>query len=174
MARYIDAVKEIIAGNVVFYCGARIPQQGDSAQVRAKKKEASTLGRKLTNHRTMVNRLWLLMAANFELTDFFLTLTFADAYLPRNRKEAMERKKEFIRALKKARSMRGLDVRYLYSVESKHGDGRYHLHMVLNATGRRDVEEICSLWPFGDVHFEYIGWSREKGKLKYVNANLKL
>ena len=38
--------------------------------------------------------------------------------------------------------------------------------MILNATGK-DVETICSLWSYGAVDWEYIGWSKERGRLLY-------
>ena len=164
MAKMMDVVKTIEAGCIVERSGYRIIQRGDSPQAREAKKKCSTIGRKLTNHKTMRRSLRLLMAANFKLTDFFLTLTFDNAHLPRRRAEAMEAVQSYVRLLRKYRGLHGLDVRYIYCIENKHGDGRYHIHMILNATGK-DVEAICSLWNCGTVDWEYIGWSKERGKL---------
>ena len=165
MAKLMDVVKTIVAGCIVEHSGCRIIQRGDSPQVRAAKKQASDIGRKLTNHRTMQRTLYFLMGANFKPTDFFLTLTFDDLHLPRNRAEAMEAVQRYVRLLRKYRALQGQDVRYIYCIESKHGVGRYHIHMVLNAT-QKDVEMICSLWDCGMVDWEYIGWSKERGKLQ--------
>lgn len=165
MPKMIDVVKTVVAGCVVEHSGYRIIQKGDSPQARAAKKKCSTLGRKLTNHRTMQKSLYLLMAANFKLTDFFLTLTFDDAHLPRRRAEAMAAVQSYVRLLRKYRALTGTDVLYIYCIENKHGAGRYHVHMVLNAT-EKDVETICSLWSYGAVDWEYIGWSKERGRLK--------
>lgn len=141
-------------------------ERGDSVQARAAKKECSTLARKVSNQRTRQRALYFLLAANFKLSDFFLTLTFDDLHLPHTRKGVMKEIDKFIRPLKKHRLLRGQDTRYIYCIEDKHGDGRYHVHMVLNSTGR-DVEEICSLWNCGFVDWEYIGWTKDHGKLQY-------
>lgn len=53
MTKKMDVVKTIVAGCIVEHYGFRIIQKGDSPQVRAAKKQCSTIGRKLTNHRTM-------------------------------------------------------------------------------------------------------------------------
>lgn len=105
------------------------------------------------------------MATNFKPTDFFLTLTFDDVHLPQKRAGAMAAVQRFIKLLRKYRALQDQDVRYIYCIENKHGSGRYHVHMVLNAT-EKDVETICSLWSCGTVDWEYIGWSKERGKLR--------
>lgn len=165
MAKFMDVVKVISAGCITEMSGCRIIQKSDSAQARAAKKECSTLSRKLTNHRTMQRALYFLMAANFKLTDLFLTLTFDDANLPRTRKEAMKAVEKFVKLLRKHRATRGQELLYIYCIESKHGEGRYHIHMIVNSTGN-DVEPLCSLWDGGMVDWEYIGWSKERGKLR--------
>ncbi len=165
MAKMMNIVKTIVAGCIVEYSGFRIIQKGDGPQVRAAKKQCSTMGRKLTNHRTMQHSLYLLMATNFKPTDFFLTLTFDDVHLPQKRAGAMAAVQSYIKLLRKYRALRGQGVRYIYCIENKHGSGRYHVHMVLNAT-EKDVETICSLWSCGMVDWEYIGWSKERGRLK--------
>lgn len=132
MAKMMDVVKTIVAGCIVERSGCRIIQKGDSSRVRAAKKQCSTIGRKLTNHRTMQRSLYFLMAANFKPKDFFLTLTFDDFHLPRSRSEAMAAVQDYVRQLRKYRGFKGQDVRYIYCIESKHGVGRYHIHMVLN------------------------------------------
>lgn len=165
MAKMIDVVKEIRAGCITEISGCRIVQKGDSAPARAAKKECSTLGRKLTNHRTMQRTLYFLMAANFKLTDLFLTLTFDDTHLPRTRKEVMKAFEKFVKLLRQHRTLQGQELLYIYSIENKHGDGRYHIHMTVNSTGK-DMEALCSLWEGGSVDWEYIGWSKERGKLR--------
>lgn len=166
MVKFMDAVKVISAGCITEISGCRIIQKGDSPQARAAKKECSSLGRKLTNHRTMQRTLYFLMAANFKLTDLFLTLTFDDTHLPRTRKEAMKAVEKFVKLLRKHRAARGQELLYIYCVENKHGEGRYHIHMIVNSTGQ-DVEPLCSLWDGGMVDWEYIGWSKERGQLKH-------
>lgn len=165
MAKMMNVVKTVVAGCIVEYYGFRIVQKGDSPQVRASKKQCSTIGRKLTNHRTMQRSLYFLMAANFKPTDFFLTLTFDELHLPMNRAEAMAAVQRYFKLLRKYRGLKGQAVRYIYCIESKHGIGRYHIHMVLNAE-EKDVETLCSLWDCGMVDWEYIGWSKERGRIR--------
>lgn len=165
MAKMVDVVKEIHAGCITEISGCRIIQKGDSTPARAAKKECSTIGRKMTNHRTMQRTLYFLMAANFKLTDLFLTLTFDDGHIPRTRKEVMKAVEKFVKLLRQHRTIRGQDLLYIYSIENKHGDGRYHVHMIVNSTGK-DMETLCSLWEGGAVDWEYIGWSKNQGKLR--------
>ena len=166
MAKTMQVIKTIQAGCITERPMYTRIERGDSAQARAAKKECSTQARKLSNHRTLQRSLYFTMATNFKLTDFFLTLTFDDRQLPTRRKEVMQRVDKFVRHLRKHRLLRGQDMRYIYCIESKHGDGRYHVHMVLNSTGQ-DVEAICSLWDGGFVDWEYIGWTKNHGKLEY-------
>lgn len=166
MAKVMQVMKTIDAGCITERSMYTRIERGDSAQARAAKKECSTQARKVSNHRTLQRSLYFSMAANFDLTDFFLTLTFDDFHLPTKRKEVMRKVNKFVRLLRKHRILRKQDVRYIYCIESKHGDGRYHVHMVLNSTGQ-DVEAICSLWDSGSVDWEYIGWTKEHGKLHY-------
>ena len=43
-------------------------------------------------------------------------------------------------------------LKWVFAVEHRHGEGRWHLHAVLNAAaGQLDIDEIKSLWPFGHV-----------------------
>ena len=166
MAKVMQVMKTIDAGCITERSMYTRIERGDSAQARAAKKECSTQARKVSNHRTLQRSLYFSMAANFKLTDFFLTLTFDDPHLPTRRKEVMRKVDKFVRLLRKHRILRKQDVRYIYCIESKHGDGRYHVHMVLNSTGQ-DIEAICSLWDGGSVDWEYIGWTKDHGKLQY-------
>lgn len=76
--------------------------------------------------------------------------------------KAVER---YVKLLRRSRNLRGQELLYIYCIENKHGAGRYHVHLIVNATGK-DVEELCSLWEGGAVDWEYIGWSKERGKLR--------
>lgn len=166
MAKTRQVVKTTQAGCITERSMYTRIERGDSDQARAAKKACSTQARKASNHRTLQRSLYFKLAANFKLTDFFLTLTFDDLHMPANRKGVMKRVDRFVRLLRKHRLLRGQDTLYIYCIENKHGDGRYHVHMVLNSTGQ-DVEAICSLWESGLVDWEYIGWAKNHGKFKY-------
>ena len=49
------------------------------------------------------------------------------------------------------RKREGGALKYVYVTEGKHGDKRYHHHLVINASGAADLETICSLWKYGDI-----------------------
>lgn len=82
--------------------------EGRQPPGQSRKKQASDIGRKLTNHRTMQRTLYFLMAANFKPTDFFLTLTFDDLHLPKKRAEAMAAVQSYVKLLRKYRALQAL------------------------------------------------------------------
>lgn len=136
------------------------PHPNDGPRVRAEKCRVSSLFRQTMNDLTARRRLEFLIAMNFVLTDLFLTLTYRDADLPYTRKEAREKIAKFLTALRLWRKKQGLTLKYIYVIEHKHGDGRFHHHIIINAT-ERDMETIRALWIYGDVcDMEYLG-SRE-------------
>lgn len=49
----------------------------------------------------------------------------------------------------------------VWNTESKHGDGRYHHHAVINATGD-DYNLILKLWGQGEVHIRPLRIDAEK------------
>lgn len=93
-------------------------------------------------------KLELEIAANFGAGDLFVTLTYDDAHLPSNRKDAVKRIQGFWRKLRKVRGK--ADLRYLYVTEGKHGGERLHHHVLINALGD-DFQTIRDLWSFGQV-----------------------
>lgn len=80
------------------------------------------------------------------------TLTFADEFLPTNRKEARRAWRAFLAALRRWRKRQGksTDFWYIYSLEHRHGEGRWHFHVFLN----RDEfppDVIRKIWDNGHV-----------------------
>lgn len=142
--------KTIIAGRLRKTVIYTAPEPQDSPRTRAAKSRATSAAQKAMNDKTARGRLELLLACNFTGKDLFLTLTYRDGDLPATRKEAVRNVRRFLAELRKSRRLRGLRLKYIYTTEDKHGDGRFHHHIMLTATGR-DIEEIRSLWPYGDV-----------------------
>ncbi len=96
------------------------------------------------------------MAANFDEKDWFLTLTYRPSDLPASRAQATRNLRHFLRNMRALRKRQEVPFKYIYTTEEKHGEARLHHHLVINATAR-DIETICSLWPYGDVvDVEYI------------------
>ena len=142
--------KTIRAGRYVREVRYTAPEPRDGKIARAEKSKATTEVRKKMNDKTARVRLEMLLAANFQPSDHVVTLTYRDEDLPRTRREAAERVKKFLKVLRQIRKTNGQDTRYVYVTESKHGEGRFHHHVVMNRAGAGDVEAIRSLWAWGD------------------------
>lgn len=128
----------------------------DSDRARAERQRITTEARRRINLRYSWQRLHLLIEANFGPGDTFVTLTYDDDHLPHNREEARRRIKAFIRKLRQVRQAEGKDLRYLYCIESRHGEGRLHHHLLLNID-RAYLPLLCQIWKYGtdaDVHME--------------------
>ena len=77
------------------------------------------------------------------------TLTFDDDHLPPDRKTAAARCKKFRKELGEIRKAAGSELRMIWTIENKVGEGRWHLHAVANATGTDDFADILRCWPYG-------------------------
>lgn len=107
-------------------------------------------------------RLWI--TTNFYKDARFVTLTYLNEYLPKDKKAAENGPMaKFHRRMRRARKRRGKDWKYIYCTEGYHGtsssdfleaddyleDKRLHHHMIINGAGPEDFDEIRSLWPGG-------------------------
>ena len=147
--------KTVIAGNLVKVVEYTPTFPQDSARTRSIKQQSTRAAQKALNYRTAQGRLESKLAANFSSEDFFVTFTFREADAPHNRKEANRCKSRYVRRLRTAYARRGFALRWIFALENKSSEGRYHFHAVINSTGSRvDREEIVSLWDYGDVHLE--------------------
>lgn len=126
------------------------PEPNDGPRVRAEKSRATDAFRQFMNDRTARRRLEFLIAGNFRPADLFLTLTYREEDLPPARKEAQKKIAKFLRDLRRWRRKLGRDLKYIYVTEDKHGEGRLHHHLIINAT-ERDIETVRALWVYGDV-----------------------
>lgn len=152
--------KTIIAGPLV--AQAIYPMAtGSRGAVRSGRKKLSSDAQRRMNLKYAWQKLELLIAANFKRGDLWITLTYDDAHLPASRKEAAARVQAFFDRLRKLRRRKGQDLRYLYCTEHKHGDGRWHHHVLLNATGD-DYDLIRKLWGQGGIEFIQIRIDRDK------------
>lgn len=143
--------KVITAGRLVKAVIYTVPQPRDKDHVRAARSKITTAAQKALNFRTAQSRLEMILAANFDRQDLFCTLTYRDDSLPEKLAEAKKRIRAFLRQLREQRRRRGQDLKYVYVTEGQHGDKRYHHHLVINATGPEDLEEVCSLWAYGEM-----------------------
>ena len=141
----------ITAGRLVKEVIYTVPQPRDGERVRSGRSKLTTAAQRALNYRTAQGRLEMLIAANFDKEDLFCTLTYRDDCLPVTLAEAKKILRAFLRLLRRERQRNGLDLKYVYVTEGKHGDKRYHHHLLINATGPHDLEMICSLWKYGDM-----------------------
>lgn len=153
--------KIIVAGPLVIETVYPAPNPRDSAGVRAGKKALSSEAQQRMNLKYAWQKLELEIAANFGVHDLFACFTYDEAHLPSSRKEANGRIQSFWRKLRAARKVLAQELRYLYVTEHKHGDGRWHHHALINATGN-DYAAIHALWGQGNVEFKQIRVDREK------------
>ena len=125
----------------------------DEPQVRAAKTKISSEARQRLNLRASWQKLEAVLAANFDRQDLFVTLTYRDLDLPHSREQAMRCCSDFLAQLREARRVRGQELLYVKNAEhmtDQGAEGRWHHHLVINATGN-DYEEIRALWyRYGD------------------------
>lgn len=146
--------KTIYAGRLVKIVEYTPQTPCDSPKQRAARHRATTEAQKILNYRTAQGSLEMKIAANFDDSDYFCTFTFEDGQEPKSRKQANARKQKYIRRLRTQRHRRGQLLKWICSIENKHGAGRYHMHAIINAAaaGSLDEDEIKSLWPWGSVY----------------------
>lgn len=157
-------------GRIIVYTQA---VAADDPKTRAEKTRMSSPARMRINARTSTQKLEELMATNFGRRDLFVTLTYREA--PATREAANRYLGTFFRLLRAARAARGERLLYIKNTEHLRSDGsegRWHHHVVINATGN-DYEEIRSLWAaWGDnVDFEGLLSNGEDyaSRAKYMN-----
>ncbi len=153
--------KVIVAGPLVLEAVYPAPNLRDSSAVRAGKKSLSSEAQQRMNLKYAYQKLELQIAANFGVNDLYCTLTYDDEHLPKDRKIATRRMQAFWKKLRTAREKAGKELRYIYVTEGKHGDGRLHHHVLINATGE-DYDEIRQLWNYGNVDYVRIRIDRDK------------
>ena len=100
----------------------------DSPFERAEKNKILRPPRDSSVCRTRVDRLELLLAL-FGFDGWSYTLTFSDDNLPGSFKEVRDVWRRFLYKLRRWR--RGKPFDYVYLIEGKHGDHRYHLHLTV-------------------------------------------
>lgn len=156
-------MKKIIhAGALVIEAVYPRMDRRDSERARAAKRKASTEAQKRMNQIYSWQKLELMLAANFRPGDLVVTLTYDDAHLPESRKASELRLKYFRQQLAAHRLMTGQELVMIWNTEHKHGDGRWHHHTVLNATGD-DYDLIRRLWIYGsDIEIKPLRVDKEK------------
>ena len=160
--------KQIIAGRLVSECAYTVAYPHDPEHVRQEKRKMSTKARQRQNIKAACKSLEMLLAANFSMRDIVLTLTYRDEDLPHSREDAVKCLKKFFRDLRQHRKKRGEELKYIYVTESRHEQGRFHHHIVLNSTGA-DLDVIKSLWRWGDdIEMDYVDTRQYRALAEYL------
>lgn len=100
--------------------------------------------------RTQVDRLELRLAL-FGYEGDHYTLTFDNENLPKNFAGVRAKLRAFLGRAKRWKKDKPFD--YVYCIEGKHGDHRYHIHLVLRNT-EFSPAEVRFLWKYGYVDDE--------------------
>lgn len=168
-------LKRIVAGPLRAEVLYSVPDRRQMDAQRAARCRASTEAQRLLNLKHSRLRLEFLLAANFTGRDLFVTLSFSDDSLPATRESCRRFVKAFFKDLRAQRRKRNLPaLRYVYAIENKHGDGRFHIHIVLDGTGPRDLEDIASLWTAGGADIQRLGshfWDSNSGTVSYEKVS---
>lgn len=146
--------KTITAGQLGLVTLASMPLPRDPDYVRAEKSRAMSAARARMNLKQSCQKLELLLAANFGKSDYYITLTYDDAHLPSSRPAAKKILKTFLNRVRKHRKARDQELKYIYITEGLHGAKRVHHHIVVN--GYNDIDDIISLWSYGNTKHMYI------------------
>ena len=105
------------------------------------------------NFKTSYEKLLMLMCANFSPGDWWVTLTYDDAHLPKSREESHKPFRKFMRKMRKYRKRNDEQLRYVYCTQltTSSGELRLHHHMVMRWEDDSDKERIESLWEGGEI-----------------------
>lgn len=169
------AIKHITAGLLHIEVIGTVPDRPPGRRTRAARSGPTSAAQQFYNNKCSWRELELLLGQNFWRDGLVVTYTYDDDHLPKDKRAAKAEMKKHFRKLRRARRLRGEELRYIYNVEGFHGkrhwdwldgdgeleDQRLHHHVVLNATSINDLEEITSLWHGGgyirierlDVHY---------------------
>lgn len=136
------------------------------AAVRDGKKKATSAAMKRLNFKTSCEKLAGILAANFERGDDVFVLTYDPANLPKNRDRVVADLKAFRGRAAKEWKRNGKPFRMAWSIEHKHGDGRWHIHAVANRLTGNDGMLLYKLWGKGtDFHFKHLRTDKQKNHI---------
>lgn len=127
--------------------------------------------KKRANLKTSYEKLLMLVCANFEPGDWWVTLTYTDAFLPASREESRKYWCKSMRWYRKYRSDNKDPLRYVYCTQltTKAGGTRLHHHMILRYEDDLDAERLESLWQWGHIHMRKLrDWDDILDKVHYM------
>lgn len=152
--------KIIVAGPLIVEAVYPAIPGREQPSVRAAKRKLSSEAQQRMNQKYSWQKLELMLAANFLPGDLVVTLTYDDEHLPPRRSAAEAKLKYFRQKLSAKRRTHGKELVMFWNTESKHGDGRFHHHAVINTTGD-DYNDILSAWGQGEIEISPLKIDKE-------------
>lgn len=139
------------AGPLVKECRYQRPtlRKGDLPSVQREKQKILSMTKGALFRRTPEDRLELMLGL-FGWGATVYTLTFNDAQLPHSFQGVRQVWQNFLGAMRRWRKD---SFDYVYAIEGRHGDKRFHIHLVLRDADFT-LEEVRFLWPGGFVDGE--------------------
>ena len=135
------------------------------SKTREGKEKFTTPAKKILNDKKSKMYFDLLVKGNFDVNDYFISLSYSEKFLPETEEEAEKIIKKYIRELRKEARKRGIkNLKYIYVTEVGAKNGRIHHHMILENCLPRDL--VDDLWskqvrPFHPER-ERLGWANVK------------
>lgn len=142
--------KKIQAGDLVIETLYPSFHKWDTPEARRWKRGLRSKANRAKNDKTARRRALLYLAHNFRQDRASVaTFTFSDQWQPRSYREVSGRMEFYLRKLRtRARKRDGEPLKYLYVIEHRHGEGRFHVHMVWNIPMGEKAAALA-LWPYG-------------------------
>lgn len=163
--------KIVTAGRMVYCVSYPIPKyrMEDTERQRGERRRATGEWKAKINRLKSCEKLEQLIFANFRPGDRYVTLTYREECLPSDRRQVMQDVKWFRRKLALRRQPRGQPCRYIYAPEHKHGEGRWHAHMILNGCGPGDLDDIRECWTKGYAQVKWFALSQGEELASYLS-----
>lgn len=122
----------------------------DTGKARAEKTRISSKARQAMNFKHSWQKLELTLAANFDMRDTHIILTYDDKNLPAHKDDAVKLIRKYFARLRAQLRRQGRELKYIYVTEGNYTGARLHHHVVVNLS-KNEEELLQSLWPHGLV-----------------------
>lgn len=145
---------------------------GAPGQQRLKRKKPTPEQIEKQNQRNREKTARRKLRANFDVNDYFTTLTYAKEARPPDMETAREHWSKFIRKVRKEYKKRGYELKWMRNIEVG-SKGAWHIHLIMNRIPDTDLI-LAEAWTHGKVRNELM---YEKGEFKdlasYITKNPK-
>lgn len=146
------------------HCSARYGAPGMPRQKRVKTTPEQI---ERQNQRLKEKRCRHKLRSNFDIRDYFVTVTYAVENRPSAMAEAKKDWNRFIQKVRRSYKKAGEEIRWIRNIEVG-SRGAWHIHMVLNRIPDLDVI-LADAWPHGTVHIQLM---HQKGEFAELAAYL--